>query len=103
MENKKRRALETYLKVSRSLNNMADKFESIGIKIWEGNSGESNTVKDDFTSANEELHNYCIEVMNIPENEISSFEKISLDYIFGKNDDFEGIMERMRKYWDSAE
>lgn len=98
MEKEKRRALETYLKVSRSLCSMADKFDSIGITIWEGNPGEFQTVNDDFSSAYDDILNYRREVIHVPESVEGNFEKIALDYIFGKNDDFDGTMEQLQKY-----
>lgn len=99
MDNVKRKSLAMYLKVSRNLQDMSVKFESIGIRLWEGNLNSSKTVADDYVNANDELVNCIWDVMELSPNEVGNFEDLTNRYIYGETDDLEETIDQLKLYW----
>ena len=98
-----KRTLEMYLDSSRSLQNMDDKFRSIGLNIWEGRKGQSERVADDFCTARDVMSDYITDMFILKDpKEKAEFDKLANDYIYGVRDDRDDVINKMIQLWENA-
>ena len=91
-------ALELYLDISKSMQNMSDKFASVGIIMEDDDDSRPQYVQNDYRDIIKTMDAYIVKVLNLEEEcDAEAFFDIIIQYLNGEEEKKKAI-EKIEVY-----